>query len=118
MLGKAHSEAVREIERKEGEAYRSGMEGSEERAWRAARTDGRSTIYDPSFDRSARGSVWEERMELVRELDGEEAYEKMCRALERASQPVEPLSHVPSRSGPERNGPKRGGPERDFGPSR
>ena len=32
VLGKAHSEAVREIERKEGAAYRSGMEGSEERA--------------------------------------------------------------------------------------
>ena len=45
-------------------------------------------------------------MELVRELDGEEAYEKMCRAVERASQP--PHSHVPSRCGP----------ERDFGPSR
>ena len=38
-------------------------------------------------------------MELVRELDGEEAYEKMCRAVERASQP--PHSHVPSRCGPE-----------------
>ena len=39
-------------------------------------------------------------MELARELDGEQAYEKMRRAVERASQPVEPLSHVPSRSGP------------------
>ena len=55
-------------------------------------------------------------MELVRELDGEEAYEKMIRAVERASQPLP--SHVPSRSGPERSGPKRGGPERDYGPSR
>ena len=106
VLGKAHSEAVRGIERKAGEAYRGGMEGSEERAREAARTDGRSTLYDPSIDRSERGSVWEERMELVRELDGEEAYEKMLRAVERASQP--PPSHVPSRSGP----------ERDFGPSR
>ena len=40
VLGKAHSEAVRGIERKAGEAYRSGMEGSEERAREAARTDG------------------------------------------------------------------------------
>ena len=28
VLGKAHSEAVRRIERKAGEAYRSGLEGS------------------------------------------------------------------------------------------
>ena len=46
-------------------------------------------------------------MELVRELDGEEAYEKMIRAVERASQPPPP-SQVSSREGP----------ERDFGPSR
>ena len=117
VLGKAHSEAVRGIERKAGEAYRSGMEGSEERAREAARTDGRSTLYDSSIDRSARGSVWEERMELVRELDGEEAYEKMCRAVERASQRLTP-SQVSSREGPERSGPKREGPERDFDPSR
>ena len=118
VLGKAHSEAVREIERKEGAAYRSGMEGSEERAWSAARTNGRSTVYNLPIDRYSRRSVWEERMELVRELDGEQAYEKMRRAVERASQPVEPLSHVPSRSGPGRDGPKRGDPERDYGPSR
>ena len=31
-LGKAHSEAVREIESKAGEVYRSGMEGAEKRA--------------------------------------------------------------------------------------
>ena len=98
---------MRGIEREAGEAYRSGMEGSQERAREAARTDGRSTIYDPSFDRSARGSVWEERMELVREFDGEKAYEKMIRAVERASQPPPP-SQVSSREGP----------ERDFGPSR
>ena len=118
VLGKAHSEAVREIERKEGETYRNGMEGSKERAWRAARTNGRSTVYNLPIDRYSRLSVWEERMELVRELDGEQAYEKMRRAVERASQPVEPLSHVPSRSGPGRDGPERGGPERDYGPSR
>ena len=57
-------------------------------------------------------------MELVRELDGEQAYEKMRRDVERASQPLEPCSHVLSRSGPERNEPERGGPDRDYGPSR
>ena len=68
-------------------------------------------------------SVSEERMEQVREIDGEQAYEKMRRAMEearqveRARQPVRP-SQFPSRKGPERRGPKRGGPERDFGPSR
>ncbi len=62
-------------------------------------------------------------MEQVREIDGEQAYEKMRRAVEkagqveRARQPVR-TSQFPSRKGPERRGPKRGGPERDFGPSR
>ena len=107
-LGKAHSEAVREIERKEGEAYRSGMEGSKERAWEAARTNGRSMHYDPSIDwYTLNRRVWEERMEQVREIDGEQAYEKMRRAVERASQPLTPSQF-----------PSRGGPERDFGPSR
>ena len=49
VWGKAHSEAVRRIERKAGEAYRSGMEGSEERAREAARTNGRSAHYDPFY---------------------------------------------------------------------
>ena len=51
-------------------------------------------------------------MEQVREIDGEQAYEKMRRAVERASQPLAP-SQFPSREGPE-----CGGPERDYGPSR
>ena len=56
----------------------------------------------------------EERLEQVREIDGEQAYEKMRRAVEKASQ--EKARQVESR--PERRGPERGGPERDFGPSR
>ena len=62
-LGKAHSEAVREIESKAGEVYRSGMEGSEERAREAARTDGLSVRYryrDVDWYRLTR-SVLEER---------------------------------------------------------
>ena len=124
-LGKAHSEAVREIESKAGGVYRSWMEGAEERAREAARRDGLSVYYH------YRGEDWyrlkrsasEERMEQVREIDGEQAYEKMRRAMEkadqekarqmeRARQPVRP-SQFPSRKGPERRGP-----ERDFGPSR
>ena len=72
----------------------------------------------------------EERLEQVREIDGELAYEKMRRAVEKASQEkasqekarqekarqVERARQVESR--PERRGPERGGPERDFGPSR
>ena len=68
-------------------------------------------------------------MEQVREIDGEQAYEKMRRAVkkasqverasqvEKASQPLQP-SQYRSRDRPERGGPERGGPERDFGPSR
>ena len=62
-------------------------------------------------------------MEQVREIDGEQAYEKMMRAVEKASQEkamqverarqVERSSQLPARKRPERSGP-----ERDFGPSR
>ena len=67
----------------------------------------------------------EERLEQVREVDGEQAYEKMMRAVERASQEkarqarqVERTSQFPSRKRPERGGTERSGPERDYGPSR
>ena len=66
-LGKAHSEAVREIESKAGEVYRSGMEGAEKRAREAARTDGISVRYGSrpvDWYRLTR-SVLEERMEQV-----------------------------------------------------
>ena len=80
-MGKAHSEAVREIESKAGGVYRSWMEGAEERAREAARRDGLS-VYDhyrcEDWYRLKR-SASEERMEQVREIDGEQAYEKMRR---------------------------------------
>ena len=65
----------------------------------------------------------EERLEQVREIDGELAYEKMRRAVEKAMQverarQVERSSQLPARKRPERSGPERGGPERDYGPSR
>ena len=73
-------------------------------------------------------SVSEERMEQVREIDGEQAYEKMRRAMEKASQEKarqverarqeERSSKLPARKRPARRGPERGGPERDYGPSR
>ena len=37
--------------------------------------------------------VLEERMEQVREIDGEQAYEKMRRAVEKASQPLQPSQY-------------------------
>ena len=94
-LGKAHSEAVRGSERKVGEAYRSGMEGSEERAREAARTDGGSVYYIPPIERDVRLTVRAERMELVRELDGEQAYEKAHEKMRQAvkkGQPTVPLA--------------------------
>ena len=87
-LGKAHSEAVREIESKAGGVYRSGMEGAEGRACEAVRRD-ELAVYDryrgEDWDRLKR-SASEERMEQVREIDGEQAYEKMMRATEKADQ--------------------------------
>ena len=129
-LGKAHSEAVRGIESKAGEFYRYSMEGSEERAREAARSDGLllSCYRRPDEFYRLKYSMLEERLEQVREIDGELAYEKMRRAVEKASQEkamqverarqVERSSQLPALKRPERSGPERGGPERDYGPSR
>ena len=134
-LGKAHSEAVRKIESLAGEVYRGGMEGAEGRAREATRRDPLA-VYN-----RYRGGDWyklersasEERMEQVREFDGEQAYEKMMRAMEEARQEkarqaekarqverarLEWARQETARQSRERRGPERGGPERDFGPSR
>ena len=124
-LGKEHSEAVRGIESKAGEFYREGLEGSEKRAREAARSDGilLDSYRRPDEFYRLKYSMLEERLEQVREIDGEPAYEKMRRAVEKASQEkarqVEWARQETARqSRPERRGPERGGPERDFGPSR
>ena len=138
-LGKTHSEAVRGIESKAGEFYRGGMEGSEKRAREAARSDGLllDSYRRPDEFYSLKYSMLEERLEQVREIDGEQAYEKMRRAVEKASQEkasqekasqekarqverarLEWARQETARQSRERRGPERGGPERDFGPSR
>ena len=138
-LGKAHSEAVRGIESKAGEFYRGGMEGSEKRAREAARSDGLllDSYRRPDEFYRLKYSMLEERLEQVREIDGELAYEKMRRAVEKASQEkarqekarqekarqverarLEWARQETARQSRERRGPERGGPERDFGPSR
>ena len=130
-LGKEHSEAVRGIESKAGEFYRGGMEGSEKRAREAARSDGLllESYRRPDEFYRLKYSMLEERLEQVREIDGEQAYEKMRRAVKKASQEkasqekarlerARQVESRPERRGPERSGPKRGGPERDYGPSR
>ena len=133
-LGKAHSEAARGIESKAGEFYRADLEGSEKRAREATRRDPLA-VYDRyrggDRDRLKR-SASEERMEQVREFDGEQAYEKKMRAMEKARQEkarqaemvrqverarLEWARQETARSR-ERRGPERSGPERDFGPSR
>lgn len=98
-LGKVHAETVRDIERQAGEIYRKDMEGSAERALSASRTDGRSVF--PNYERgddwyTLRRWVDEGRMEQVREVKGEQAYERMKQAFERASQPP---STTPARPG-------------------
>ena len=82
-LGKAHTEAVRGIESKAGEFYRGGMEGSEKRAREAARSDGLllDSYRRPDEFYRLKYSMLEERLEQVREIDGELAYEKMRRAV-------------------------------------
>ena len=136
-LGKEHSEAVRGIESKAGEFYREGLKGSEKRAREAARSNGLLLSYgsrpvDWYRINELKHSVSEERLEQVREIDGEQAYEKMRRAVEKASQEkasqekarqverarLEWARQETARQSRERRGPERGGPERDFGPSR
>ena len=117
-----------------GEVYRGDMEGAEGRAREATRRDPLA-VYDRyrggDRDRLKR-SASEERMEQVREFDGEQAYEKMMREMEKARQEkarqaemarqverarLEWARQETARSR-ERRGPERGGPERDYGPSR
>ena len=92
---------MRGIESKAGEFYREGLEGSEKRAREAPRSNGLllDSYRRPDEFYRLKYSMLEERLEQVREIDGELAYEKMRRAVEKARQ-------VESR------------PERDFGPSR
>ena len=115
------------------------MEGSEKRAREAARSDGLllDSYRRPDEFYRLKYSILEERLEQVREFDGEQAYEKMMREMEKASQ--EKASQEKARQAEmarqverarlewarqetarsrERRGPERGGPERDFGPSR
>ena len=94
-------------------------------------------IHAPTPLDELKHSVSEERLEQVREIDGEQAYEKMRRAVEKASQEkasqekarqekarqverarLEWDRQETARQSRERRGPERGGPERDFGPSR
>ena len=84
----------------------------------AVRTDGRSLHPGnlPVDWYTLNRWVLEEKMEQVREIEGERAYEKMRRNVERASQPVR-TSQFPSRGG-QRWTEIAAGPERDFGPSR
>ena len=123
-LGKAHAGAVREIEREAGEVYCRGMEGAKERAWEAVRTNGQSVSYDPDRPvgrHTLSRWVQEERMEQVREVEGEKAYERMKQREIEFAQSIERLrkaSEDPRNSRPGRRGPERGGPERDYGPSR
>ena len=104
--------------------YREGLEGSEKRAREAARSDGFLLSYGSRpVDRyrinELKHSVLEERLEQVREIDGELAYEKMRRAVEKASQEkARQARQETARQSRERRGPERRGPERNFGPSR
>ena len=78
------------IESKAGEVYRGGMEGAEGRA-REGDEEGRAptAVYDRRRGGDSTGlkySASEERMEQVREFDGEQAYEKMMQTMEEARQ--------------------------------
>ena len=122
-FGRAYSLIHAEAEQKRKAGHRwDRVEGRIE-----SLIQGRSRYRGEDWDRLKR-SASEERMEQVREFDGEQAYEKMRRAMEEASQEkarqaerarqVEKSLKFPALKRPERRGPERSGPERDFGPSR
>ena len=97
------------------------MEGSEERAVEAANTNGGSVFYDferPIDSYTLRHWVQEERMEQVREVEGEKAYERMKQAFDRASKPPGP-TQITLNVGSKRQEVKRDDPKPETpGPSR
>ncbi len=84
-------------------------------AWRRAEVAARAggwgvhIRYDPPIDHwKLRSFAVLERLEQVREICGEQAYEERKRAWERASQPLVP-SRFPSHDRPQHRGPVRTG---------
>ena len=142
FVGKRAFRSGAGIESKAGEFYREGLEGSEKRAREAARSNGLllDSYRRPDEFYRLKYSMLEERLEQVREIDGKLAYEKMRRAVEKASQEkasqekasqekarqarqverarLEWDRQETARQSRDRRGPERRGPERDFGPSR
>ena len=117
-LQRRRGKELGELERRSKREW-SALYGRQERQREqlaAVRTDGLSVRYryrDVDWYRLTR-SVLEERLEQVREIDGEQAYEKMRRAVEKASQverAIQPVrtSQFPSRKRPERRGPETRG---------
>ena len=114
-MGRAHGLEARAIEEAGGAAYRRRMEGSEERAEKAVRA-GRWRERDDPYSYGAsdaeRRVAWlasEERLEQVREVEGEAAYQERKRARDKAWQP---RPHSPR---PSLDQLRHRGPERDIG---
>ena len=106
-LARAHFGEVRVIEREAGDAYQSGMAGSEARAARAASEGpwhGARHYADLSGDGHALRNVRAyEELEQVREVEGEAAYQRLRQSFESLRQSPLP-SKRPTPRGPERGG--------------
>ena len=115
-MGKAHGAKARGIEEAGGAAYRRRMEGSEERAevavlagrWKEGGDRYRHGVTDT--ERRVEWLASEVRLEQVRKVEGEAAYQDRKRTRDKAWQP--------STSSPVRVTTPPRGPERDSGPSR
>ena len=89
-MGRAHGLEARAIEEEGGTAYRCRMEGSEERAEKAVRAGRwreRDDPYRYSLSDTERRVAWlasEERLEQVRKVEGEAAYQERKRARDKA----------------------------------
>ena len=120
LLARVHSREARTLEREVGDAYRRGMEGSEARAEAAVGAERAGLNGSFHYDDLPGGGGWglrvavgHERMEQLREVEGEAAYAD----YQARRQAVERLSQSPPVR-PQQRGPERGGPDRDYGPSR
>ena len=116
-MGKAHGAEARGIEEAGGAAYRRRMEGSEERAevavlagrWKEGGDRYRHGVTDT--ERRVEWLASEVRLEQVRKVEGEVAYQEQKRDRDKAWDP-ERWTHSP-RPSPDQLRPR--GPERDIG---
>ena len=115
-VAQGHTVAVREIEHRIGKEYREELQGADERARLAARTQGFGHGYNHQVDEwSGRKWVDREEVEQRRELYGGPTYEQVLKERAERSARFEQSRRERARERPREPERSRG---RDDGPSR